>query len=102
MRGRRWGGEFFLFFLFFSRYWDSCLCRGVESGNAQFVKDVTAWTFQESLVLRVDKTEHHLVNGTESLEQYTTNDNIVRFLPSLPACLWLTFCTGFFRLHFKI
>ena len=32
-------------------------------------------------MLRIDKTEHHRVNGTEPLEQYTINDNIVRFLP---------------------
>lgn len=52
-------------------------CRGVKSGNEQFSKDVAAWTFQESLVLRVDHTEHHLVNGSYPLEQYTTNDQIV-------------------------
>ncbi|KAJ6581354.1 oligosaccharyl transferase beta subunit [Mycena capillaripes] len=51
--------------------------KGVKSGNVQFARDVTAWTFQESLVLRIDSTTHHLVNSTTPLEQYTTNDNIV-------------------------
>ncbi|KAJ7066760.1 oligosaccharyl transferase beta subunit [Mycena amicta] len=53
------------------------VAKGVRSGNTQFARDLTAWTFQESLVLRIDSTEHHLVNSTESLESYTTNDNIV-------------------------
>ncbi|TFK69650.1 oligosaccharyl transferase beta subunit [Pluteus cervinus] len=50
--------------------------NGVKAANAQFVQDVAAWTFQESLVLRVDKVNHFLANTTTSLEQYTTNDNI--------------------------
>ncbi|KAJ7180519.1 oligosaccharyl transferase beta subunit [Mycena filopes] len=51
--------------------------KGVKSGNTQFGRDIAAWTFQESLVLRIDSTTHHLVNTTTPLEQYTTNDNIV-------------------------
>ncbi|KAJ7115820.1 oligosaccharyl transferase beta subunit [Mycena epipterygia] len=51
--------------------------KGVKSGNAKFARDIAAWTFQESLVLRIDSTTHHLVNTTTPLEQYTTNDNIV-------------------------
>ncbi|KAF7309683.1 Dolichyl-diphosphooligosaccharide--protein glycosyltransferase subunit WBP1 [Mycena indigotica] len=51
--------------------------KNVKSGNAKLTRDITAWTFQENLVLRIDRTEHHLVNSTESLESYTTNDNIV-------------------------
>lgn len=54
-------------------------CRGVKSGNKQFSREIAAWTFQESLVLRIDRTEHHRVNSTEALEQYTTNDQLVRF-----------------------
>lgn len=57
---------------------DLTFLRGVKSGNTQFARDVAAWTFQESLVLRIDSTTHHLVNSTTPLEQYTTNDNIVR------------------------
>ncbi|EAU81990.1 dolichyl-diphosphooligosaccharide-protein glycosyltransferase [Coprinopsis cinerea okayama7 len=49
---------------------------GSKPGNADFAREVTAWTFQESLVLRIDKVEHHLVNATEPKEQYTINDNI--------------------------
>jgi oligosaccharyltransferase complex subunit beta len=51
--------------------------KGVKSGNAKFARDVAAWTFQESLVLRIDSTTHHLVNTTTPKDQYTTNDNIV-------------------------
>ncbi|KIJ94542.1 hypothetical protein K443DRAFT_110260 [Laccaria amethystina LaAM-08-1] len=53
------------------------VAKGVKSGNAQFAREVAAWTFQESQVLRIDRVEHHLVNVTEPKEQYTNNDNIV-------------------------
>ncbi len=53
--------------------------RGVKSGNAQFARDIVAWTFQENLVLRIDKVEHHKVNATEPSEQYTVNDQLVNF-----------------------
>ncbi|KAF8898247.1 oligosaccharyl transferase beta subunit [Gymnopilus junonius] len=51
--------------------------NGVKSGNAQFARNVAAWTFKESLVLRIDKIEHHLVNATGPNEVYTTNDQLV-------------------------
>lgn len=51
--------------------------RGVKSGNRQFARDVAAWTFKESLTLRIDKVEHHLANSTESKDQYTINEQIV-------------------------
>ena len=57
----------------------------MKSGNKQFCRDVAAWTFQESLVLRIDRTEHHRVNSTEALEQYTTNDRLVSFV-LVPPC----------------
>lgn len=57
---------------------------GAKSANVQFVQDVAAWTFQESQVLRVDKVTHFLANTTDSKEQYTTNDKIVRFFPLIP------------------
>ncbi|KAF9533658.1 oligosaccharyl transferase beta subunit [Crepidotus variabilis] len=50
--------------------------RGVQSGNRQFAHDVVAWTFQESLVLRIDKVEHHRVNTTEPRDQYTIKDQL--------------------------
>jgi len=52
--------------------------RGIKAGNEKFAKDVAAWTFQESLVLRIDNTTHHLVHEATSPEMYTTNDRIVR------------------------
>jgi len=51
--------------------------KGVKSGNVQFARDLTAWTFQESLVLKIDKVEHHRVNETTAPEQYTNNDQVV-------------------------
>ncbi|KAF4615153.1 hypothetical protein D9613_003385 [Agrocybe pediades] len=50
---------------------------GVKSGNAQFARDIAAWTFQENNVLRIDKIEHHRVNETEPRELYTNNDQLV-------------------------
>jgi hypothetical protein len=51
---------------------------GAKSGNQQFALDIATWTFQESLVLRIDSTTHHLVNETTPREHYTINENIVR------------------------
>lgn len=75
----------------------------MKSGNAQFSRDVAAWTFQESLVLRIDKTEHHRVNATEPLEQYTINDQLVSFV-IVPSYLIVTLSptVGVQRLHLKI
>ncbi|KAF8589687.1 Dolichyl-diphosphooligosaccharide-protein glycosyltransferase [Ramaria rubella] len=53
------------------------VAKGVKSGNAQFVQDIAKWTFQESLVLRIDNTTHHRVGETAPREMYTTNDNVV-------------------------
>ena len=63
----------------------SCRCRGVKPGNQQFARDVTAWTFQESLVLRIDQVEHHRVNETLPQETYTVNDQVVS-TAYLPCC----------------
>ena len=52
--------------------------RGKQSGNRQFARDVTAWTFQESNVLRIDTVEHRRVNETLPRETYTINDRVVR------------------------
>jgi len=59
-------------FIFLSFY------SGAKSGNEQFAVDIAAWTFQSSLVLRIDSTTHHLVNETAPREHYTVNENIVR------------------------
>ena len=48
-------------------------------GNAQFVKDVTAWVFQEKNVLRVDETSHKLASANASSilpDWYTVNDMV--------------------------
>jgi len=44
---------------------------GVKSGNEDYAQDVAAWTFQQSLVLRIDNTTHHLVNEVLPKTQYT-------------------------------
>ena len=54
---------------------------GEKSGNAQFTKEVVAWTFQENLVLRVDTISHHKLGESEAPEVYTTNDQIVSVPP---------------------
>ncbi|KAF5386854.1 hypothetical protein D9615_001982 [Tricholomella constricta] len=63
--------------IFSDEYATKEVSKGVPSGNLQFARDVAKWTFQESNVLRIDRTTHNLVNSTKSLEQYTTNDQIV-------------------------
>ncbi|KAJ7449562.1 oligosaccharyl transferase beta subunit [Mycena latifolia] len=63
--------------MFSDKFIQKEVSKGVKSGNAKFAHDLAAWTFQESLVLRIDSTTHHLVNSSTPLEQYTTNDNIV-------------------------
>ena len=75
----------------------------MKSGNEQFSRDIAAWTFQESLVLRIDKTEHHRVNTTEALEQYTTNDQLVSLVLT-PSHVMLTPSPtlGVQYLHLKI
>ena len=64
--------------LFSDEYARKALPDGIPSGNAQFVRDVAAWTFQETGVLRIDRTEHHRANETDAPEMYTINDQIVR------------------------
>jgi len=63
--------------MFNDEYAQKEISKEVKSGNAQFVHDIAAWTFQESLVFRIDKTSHRRVNATSASEQYTTNDEIV-------------------------
>jgi len=53
------------------------ISSGKASGNKQFVRDVASWTFQESLVLRIDDSTHHKLNETEPRDHYTINDEIV-------------------------
>ena len=82
---------------------ESYFCRGVKSGNEKFSRDIAAWTFQESLVLRIDRTEHHRVNTTEPLEQYTTNDQLVSFVLVPPyVILTPSLNLGVQYLHLKI
>ncbi|KAG5634338.1 hypothetical protein H0H81_002337 [Sphagnurus paluster] len=62
--------------VFSDEYAKKEVSKGVPSGNLQFARDVAKWTFQETNVLRIDRTTHNRVNSTESLDQYTTNDQI--------------------------
>jgi len=63
--------------MFTDQYFKKEVSKGVKSGNRQFARDLTAWTFRESLVLRIDSTTHHKVNETSPPESYTTNDEVV-------------------------
>ncbi|KAF9234494.1 Dolichyl-diphosphooligosaccharide--protein glycosyltransferase subunit WBP1 [Melanogaster broomeanus] len=63
--------------LFSDEYARKELPSGTSSGNAPFARDVAAWVFQETMTLRIDRTEHHRVNETVAPEMYTVNDQIV-------------------------
>ncbi|TFL01061.1 dolichyl-diphosphooligosaccharide-protein glycosyltransferase [Pterulicium gracile] len=60
------------------------IAPGVPSGNTRFTRDIAAWAFQESLVLRISHISHHLAsspplvgsNTTNLPTQYTTNDKL--------------------------
>jgi oligosaccharyltransferase complex subunit beta len=57
-------------------------CSGQVSGNAQFSQDLASWTFQESLVLRIDSSTHRLAstpahNATSAPTRYTVKDDVV-------------------------
>ncbi|KAL4065201.1 Dolichyl-diphosphooligosaccharide--protein glycosyltransferase subunit WBP1 [Scleroderma yunnanense] len=63
--------------LFSDEYANKVLPDGSASGNEKFVKDIVAWAFQETLVLRIDNTTHHRVDELVAPEMYTINDQIV-------------------------
>ncbi|CAG8547414.1 14908_t:CDS:2, partial [Dentiscutata heterogama] len=69
--------------LFSDRFFDSPIQKTnsaesfTKSGNEDFVKDLTKWTFQEKGVLKVTSRNHHKENETEELEVYRIKDNIV-------------------------
>ncbi|KAH9852794.1 Dolichyl-diphosphooligosaccharide--protein glycosyltransferase subunit WBP1, partial [Lenzites betulinus] len=62
--------------MFTDKFFNKEVAKGKQSGNRQFARDVAAWTFLESEVLRIDSVEHHRVNETSPLEMYTTNDRV--------------------------
>ncbi|CDO71858.1 hypothetical protein BN946_scf184940.g5 [Trametes cinnabarina] len=62
--------------MFTDEFFNKEVAEGKPSGNRQFARDVTAWTFQESNVLRIDNVEHHRVNETLPREKYTINDRV--------------------------
>ncbi|KAI0628746.1 Dolichyl-diphosphooligosaccharide-protein glycosyltransferase subunit [Trametes polyzona] len=62
--------------LFSDEFINKEVAKGKPSGNRQFARDVAAWTFQESQVLRIDSVEHHRVNETLPRETYTINDRV--------------------------
>ncbi|KAI0713611.1 dolichyl-diphosphooligosaccharide-protein glycosyltransferase [Earliella scabrosa] len=62
--------------MFTDEFMNKEVSKGVKSGNRQFARDVAAWTFQESNVLRIDNVEHHRVNETLPRETYTINDRV--------------------------
>ena len=72
-----------------SHYNTNAPLSGKKSGNAQLSKDLAMWTFQEKLVLKIDSVSHHKLDGSETPEIYTTNDQIVSTFP-LTCALLLT------------
>jgi oligosaccharyltransferase complex subunit beta len=65
--------------MFSDKFATSKLAGGEASGNKVAVQDISKWTFQESLVLRIDAVEHHRVGETEPRETYTINDKVVSY-----------------------
>jgi oligosaccharyltransferase complex subunit beta len=64
--------------MFSNEYMGQKVSSGKKSGNEMVVRDLSKWAFQESMVLRVDKVEHHRVGESEPREQYTIEDEVVR------------------------
>ena len=52
---------------------------GGTAGNKNFAQDIAAWTFQESLVLKVDNATHYLASDPTKTprDMYTINEQIV-------------------------
>ena len=65
--------------MFSDEYARKKLPFGAPSDNSQLARDIIAWVFQETLILRIDSVEHHRVNQTKALEMYTTNGKIVSY-----------------------
>lgn len=60
----------------------------VPAANREFAKKLSAWTFQELGVLRVNSVRHHLKNGNETApELYIIKNEVVRRWPSGRASL---------------
>ncbi|KAJ2959410.1 hypothetical protein NQZ79_g5187 [Umbelopsis isabellina] len=55
---------------------DSFLESPVKSGNEEFVKELSRWTFQEKSVLKVHDHRHHKDGETHVPEFYRIKDNI--------------------------
>ncbi|KAI9278680.1 Dolichyl-diphosphooligosaccharide--protein glycosyltransferase subunit WBP1 [Phascolomyces articulosus] len=52
----------------------------VPSGNAEFVDEISKWTFQEKSVLKVVDHRHHKINETSQPEAYRIKDEILYIL----------------------
>jgi len=64
--------------LFSNKAFKGTVDGGKKSGNAQFAHDLTAWTFQETLVYLVDSATHHLASDPTKTQKdrYTINDEL--------------------------
>jgi len=62
--------------LFSDEFINKASSTGVKSGNEAFANDITSWTFQETNVLRLDHTTHHLANETVERSHYTINEQV--------------------------
>jgi len=48
-----------------------------QSGNLDFITNISKWTFQEKKILKVISSKHHKVGETERPEYYTIKNNMV-------------------------
>ena len=54
-----------------------------QSGNQDFVRDVSSWVFQEEGVLRIDQVGHAKVGESEARDEYRIEDELVRHVTTL-------------------
>lgn len=58
------------------------------SGNVQFLKDLTRWTFQETGVLKVAKKDHYRALDGKTEKFYRVGDELVRPFSWKISFLW--------------
>lgn len=64
--------------LFSDEFAKAEVAPGKRSGNGQLAQDIAAWTFQETLVYKIERATHHLESDETRTEQerYTINDRV--------------------------
>lgn len=57
-----------------------------KSGNAEFIDQLSRWTFQEKSVLKVHDHKHHKDGETHKADSYRIKDNIVSIVSNSTVC----------------